>query len=73
MVVAVLLVAGGLAAWLQPWKPDIEPASVERMPFALSDKPSVAVLPFENMSDDPSRRPRHSPDRATLTLTPTMC
>ena len=50
--VAVLAVLGGAAAWLQPWAPKVEPASIERMAFPLPDKPSIAVLPFTNMSDD---------------------
>ncbi|MFC1877536.1 adenylate/guanylate cyclase domain-containing protein, partial [Thermodesulfobacteriota bacterium] len=33
-------------------KPDIEPASIENMAFPLPDKPSIAVLPFDNMSGD---------------------
>ncbi len=36
-------------------EPTIEPASVERMAFPLPDKPSIAVLPFTNLSDDPSQ------------------
>ena len=39
----------------QPWAPDVEPASVERMAFPLPDKPSIAVLPFVNMSGDPEQ------------------
>jgi len=31
----------------------MEVASKERMAFSLPDKPSIAVLPFVNMSDDP--------------------
>ncbi len=50
----VISAAGGLA-WLQPWAPRVEPASVERMAPALPDKPSIAVLPFTSMSDDPSQ------------------
>jgi len=34
---------------------EIEPASVERMAFPLPDKPSIAVLPFDNMSGDPEQ------------------
>ncbi len=49
--VLVIIVAGGLAMW-RPWLPTVEPASVERMAFALPDKPSIAVLPFDNMSND---------------------
>jgi adenylate cyclase len=35
--------------------PPIEPASVERMAFPLPEKPSIAVLPFVNMSGDPEQ------------------
>ena len=31
---------------------DVKAASVESMAFPLPDKPSIAVLPFDNMSDD---------------------
>jgi len=33
-------------------KPDIEPASIEKMALQLPDKPSIAVLPFNNFSKD---------------------
>ena len=57
LTTAMVLVIGAVAAvsWLRPWAPDVEPASVERMAFALSDKPSIAVLPFTNMSADPEQ------------------
>jgi len=51
-VVVFIIVVGGGFAWWQPWKPEFEPASVERMAHPLPDKPSIAVLPFTNMSDD---------------------
>ena len=51
----VLFLAAGGAFWWQPWKPEVEPASMERMAFPLPDKPSIAVLPFTNLSDDPSQ------------------
>jgi TolB-like protein len=51
-VVVLLIVVGGGFAWWQSWKPAFEPASVERMAFPLPDKPSIAVLPFTNISDD---------------------
>jgi TolB-like protein len=35
--------------------PSIESASVEKMAFPLPEKPSIAVLPFNNMSDDPEQ------------------
>ena len=50
-----LLVLVGLAAWLRPWQPTVEAASLERMAFPLPDKPSLAVLPFKNMSDEPGQ------------------
>ena len=54
-VIVLLILAGGSLAWWQPWKPEFEPASKERMAFPLPDKPSIAVLPFSNMSDDPKQ------------------
>jgi adenylate cyclase len=50
--VVVLIGVAGAVTWLRPWEPTIEPASVENMAFPLPDKPSIAVLPFTNMSDD---------------------
>jgi adenylate cyclase len=55
--VAVLVVAAG--AWAI-WNfyfhaPQIEPASVEKMAYSLPDKPSIAVLAFDNLSGDPSQ------------------
>ena len=51
-IIVLLLVAGGLIAWLQPWKSDVERADPAKMAYALPDKPSVAVLPFDNLSAD---------------------
>jgi adenylate cyclase len=53
-IIVLLVVAGGLVGWniyLQQSK-KMEPASVEKMAFPLPEKPSIAVLPFDNMSDD---------------------
>jgi len=47
--VVLLALVGGVALW-RPWSPAVEPASVERMTFPLPDKPSIAVLPFDNLS-----------------------
>jgi adenylate cyclase len=38
-----------------PAKPAMEVASVKKMAFPLPDVPSIAVLPFENMSGDPKQ------------------
>lgn len=48
----ILVIAGGVAFWFQPWLPEKDSASVEHMAFPLPDKPSIAVLPFANMSND---------------------
>ena len=54
--VAVLVVVIGVAVWNVYWRaPKIEPASKDKMAFPLPDKPSIAVLPFVNMSDDKSQ------------------
>jgi TolB-like protein/class 3 adenylate cyclase/rhodanese-related sulfurtransferase len=52
---AVLVIAGGIALWQRSWEPREEPASVADMAFPLPDKPSIAVLPFTNMSGDPEQ------------------
>ena len=52
-VVAIVVVAGGVAIWNYYFRlPKVEPASVERMAYPLPEKPSIAVLPFVNMSED---------------------
>jgi len=53
-VVAVLVLAGGGVLWWQSGQPREEPAVVENTALPLPDKPSVAVLTFANLSDDPS-------------------
>ncbi len=54
-IVVLLVVAVGATLWLKPWEQREEPASVENMAFPLPDKPSIAVLPFTNMSGDPAQ------------------
>jgi TolB-like protein/cytochrome c-type biogenesis protein CcmH/NrfG len=45
---------GGLLIWRTAFPP-VQVASVEKMAFPLPDKPSIAVLPFANLSGDPSQ------------------
>jgi len=35
--------------------PPVQIASIEKMAFPLPDRPSIAVLPFDNLSDDPEQ------------------
>jgi TolB-like protein len=46
----LVVVIGILLAWWQPWVQKEEAASEARMVYPLPDKPSIAVLPFNNMS-----------------------
>ncbi len=56
-MIALLIGLGGLVGWYlyieQAQK--IAPASVKNMAYPLPDKPSIAVLPFDNMSGDPQQ------------------
>ena len=51
----IILVAGVFAIWKYYISTQIEPASMDKMAFPLPDKPSIAVLPFVNMDDDPKQ------------------
>jgi TolB-like protein/class 3 adenylate cyclase len=53
-ILAIFLVAGGLA-WWHGTTHQLTPASIEKMAFPLPDKPSIAVLPFTNISGDPEQ------------------
>ena len=50
---AVAFIIAAIALmWFKPWEIREEPASIERMAFPLPGKPSIAVLPFANLSAD---------------------
>ena len=54
--VALLQVAGGLVVkkyFDRPPSPPVATASIQKAALPLPDKPSIAVLPFENMTGDP--------------------
>jgi adenylate cyclase len=52
--IVLILVMGGVASWFYYLRqsPKHEPASLDRMAFPLPDKPSIAVLPFDNLSEE---------------------
>ena len=54
VVVLVLVVSVGIWQFYMR-RPSVEPASVEKMAYQLPDKPSIAVLPFNNLSGDPEQ------------------
>jgi adenylate cyclase len=56
-IIVLVIVAGGLIGWniyLHQSK-KIDPASLDKMAYPLPDKPSIAVLPFDNLSGDPEQ------------------
>jgi len=56
MVAAIILVVSALIVWRAYfYSSPGKVASIERMAFPLPDKPSIAVLPFANITDDPCR------------------
>jgi len=55
-VAVVVLVVAALGIWqFYMRRPTVEPALVEKMAFPLPEKPSIAVLPFDNMSGYPEQ------------------
>ena len=56
-IIVLVFVAGGfIGRYLYHRQAvQIEPASSDKIAFPLPDKPSIAVLPFENLSGDPEQ------------------
>ena len=56
LATVVVLIVGVAAVWNFHFRlPSIEPASIEKMAYPLPDKPSIAVLPFDNLSGVPDQ------------------
>jgi adenylate cyclase len=58
IVAVVVVIIAVVALWQFVWRPShraIEKADPKKMAFPLPDKPSIAVLPFANMSEDPKQ------------------
>jgi adenylate cyclase len=51
----IVLVIGAMVIWNNYFRVKIEPASLDKMAYPLPDKPSIAVLPFDNLSGDPKQ------------------
>jgi adenylate cyclase len=62
-LIGALLIVAGAVLWqfvlrpapAPPARPPTEKADPQKMAYSLPDKPSIAVLPFVNMSDDPKQ------------------
>jgi adenylate cyclase len=54
-LIVVVIIVGGLIWYLPSRQTKIEPASVEKMAYPLPEKPSIVVLPFANLSGDPTQ------------------
>jgi TolB-like protein/Flp pilus assembly protein TadD len=54
-IVAVLIVGAAVAVWIRLSAPPAEVTPVEKIALQLPDKPSIAVLPFVNLSEDPKQ------------------
>ena len=57
LAIATVAILIGIIVWQFYYEksPPIEAALVENMAFPLPDKPSIAVLPFKNLNDDPAQ------------------
>ncbi len=58
LVIVLLMAAGAAVFWrfaFLPAEPKVEKASQSQMAFPLPDKPSIAVLPFLNLSGEPNQ------------------
>ena len=57
---ALVVIAAAAVLYLFAFRPSAtktEVASMKKMAFPLPDKPSIAVLPFVNMTEDPKQEP----------------
>jgi len=54
VIAAVVITSVVILVYQNISKPEFEPAKVEKMAYPLPEKPSIAVLPFNNLSDNPA-------------------
>jgi len=52
--VVAVIAAGGLW-WWQPWREAVDAARPDHFAHALPDPPSIAIMPFANLSGDPKQ------------------
>ena len=54
-VIGLVAIVAGSIAWLRPYWPGSDAPGVTGMAYELPEKPSIAVLPFDNLSRDPEQ------------------
>lgn len=52
---AVVFAAAAGVAWWRPWEAPADNGQGQALDLSAADKPSIAVLPFANVSDDPKQ------------------
>jgi adenylate cyclase len=52
---AVALLATVAAVWFAPWRSPVDPVALAPTALSQAEKPSIAVLPFVNMGEDPDQ------------------
>jgi class 3 adenylate cyclase/tetratricopeptide (TPR) repeat protein len=66
LAAGVILVLGtGALIWLQPWTDHVRPVTDAGIGRPIPDKPAIAVLPFDNLSGDPTRERENLMQRFT--------
>ena len=55
LLAAIVITFGIWQVYQKMAGPEFEPAKIEKMAYPLPDKPSIAVLPFDNLSGDPEQ------------------
>ncbi len=53
--IVVVVAVAGVLLWLSPWQQNTQQTKEKTVAVSSYEKPSIAVLPFTNLSDDPEQ------------------